>query len=339
MKSRALKTTFLLAADIGGTHSRFALFAVSPAQNALPPELTPVKEQWFATAEHGSFAELLGRLVPAGAPRFAPPGTVCAVFGVAGPVSDGLCRPPNIPWEIRENEAVAVLGVKSVLINDFVAQGHACLLSLLDARTRVALEIMELYPADAPSPPKFSAPVALVGAGSGCGKALVLPKMRTVLPSEGGHNELPFLEEEEELASFLRRKYGLVTIDTTASGRGLAGIFAFHCGESLSPAEAGVRLNPPRTPSEKKTLEDFARLYARVCRNYVLDTLALGGLYITGGMALRVPVLEHPAFIGSFRAGGAMGRLLRAVPVFHMRSEQAGLRGAAVYGLLCAETS
>jgi glucokinase len=62
--------------------------------------------------------------------------------------------------------------------------------------------------------------------------------------------------------------------------------------------------------------------------------MALGGLYITGGMAMRVPVLEHPAFFESFRDSPQMEHLLRDVPVLHIRSQRAGLWGAAAYGIM-----
>ena len=81
-------------------------------------------------------------------------------------------------------------------------------------------------------------------------------------------------------------------------------------------------------------MEWYARFYGRACRNYVLATLALGGLYITGGMALRVPALSHPAFAEEFHNSLAQERLLRNIPVFHVRKPEAGLWGAALYGLL-----
>ena len=49
--------SFLLAADIGGTNSRFALFALKDASTALP-DLEPAREQWLPTTQYGTFAEL-----------------------------------------------------------------------------------------------------------------------------------------------------------------------------------------------------------------------------------------------------------------------------------------
>ena len=322
--------SFLLAADIGGTHSRFALFAVQAA-SAPPPNLALVREQWLPTAQYGSFAELAHALRPSGGPAFAPPGTLLASLGIAGPVRDGNCEPPNISWGIRADEAAAALDIPTVFfINDFVAQGYACLLAALDAQMRATLEIAQMRAGK-----KSLTPCALVGAGSGCGKALVLPEARMVLPSEGGHGEFPFRREEEAFANTLRDSLGEgLAVEMLVSGEGLRRLFAYHCGEDLPPAGISSRLSTPRTSAEQKTLAWFARFYGRACRNFVLDTMALGGLYVTGGMAARIPVLKHPAFLESFRDSKEMGGLLRDVPVFHIRSQRAGLWGAAVYGMV-----
>ena len=324
---------FLLAADIGGSNSRFALFALQEASAALP-ELELVREQWLPTAQYGTFADLARALrLPDGSP-FVPPGTPLASLGIAGPVRDDSCTPPNISWSIQTDEAAAALGIPTVLlVNDFVAQGYACLFAALKPQARAALEIAELHAGK-----KNPAPFALVGAGSGCGKALVLPEARMVLPSEGGHGEFPFRRDEEAFANQLRDSLGeRIVVEMPVSGKGLCRLFAYHCGENLPPAEVCARLNPPRTAAEQRTLSWFARFYGRVCRNFALDAMALGGLYVTGGMAMRVPVLEHPAFLESFWDSKDMYHLLRDVPVFHIRSQGAGLWGAAAYGLMQPE--
>ncbi len=328
--ARQAAPSLLLAADIGGTRSRFALFRRGPGH---VPRLELKGKIAFATAEQRGFAELLGRLRD-----FVPPGVSRACFGVAGPAEDGFCRAPNIAWEIRAEEAADILGIPEVLlVNDFVAQGHACLLALTDGRVREALEITQIY--DGFLNPQVKAvarpiapPIALVGAGTGLGKALLLPQAGLALPSEGGHAEFPFRPEEEAFADFMRARRGeIVETEMPVSGRGLAEILSFHLGENVTPEAAAERLNPPRSEAEHAALALFARLYGRACRNYVLDAAAFGGLYITGGMAGRVPVLGHPAFLESFFDNPPMGDLLRRVPIFHMRGREAGLWGAAAY--------
>jgi glucokinase len=51
-------------------------------------------------------------------------------------------------------------------------------------------------------------------------------------------------------------------------------------------------------------------------------------------MALRLPVLTHPAFAREFRHNADQLPYLDSIPVWHVRSPQAGLFGAALHGLL-----
>ena len=83
-----------------------------------------------------------------------------------------------------------------------------------------------------------------------------------------------------------------------------------------------------------ETLEWASRFYARVCRNYVLETLALGGLYIAGGVAAKTQeLLTHQAFEKEFRSSDTLADLLAKVPVSLIRDENSGLWGAAVLAL------
>lgn len=349
----------ILAADIGGTHSRFALFLTPDASGAGPgdgPPLILAQECWLAGSAYAAFPEALHALLlrgKNGAPplldRDAPPDI--AVIAPAGPVQEDICRMPNLPWIVRGQDVREILGIACVhLINDFVAQAHACLLPETVEATRV-LE----------GTPRQGAPVAVMGAGTGFGQALLLnapvcgketgsgapcagnagepPDARLgrlrcvrVLPSEGGHTEVPFVGAEEfAFAEFVAKRVGTPRLiaDAIVSGSGLAHLLAFHTGLDSSPREAAAQ-----APEHPEVMAWYARLYARLCRNYVLHTLALGGLYITAGMAMRVPVTTHPVFVEEFHNHTTQRSLLGNVPVWHVRSPRAGLWGAALYGLL-----
>ena len=329
----------VLAADIGATNCRFALFSTSP-------ELSLVREQWFKGADFASFGDVLDALRrpgpagldgPDGSPPFLREGEPphIAVIAPAGPVvreaSGEYCRISNLPWRIDGREASAALGAPVRLINDFVAQAYACLVP--DRADAAAVS------GQTPGVP--GAPVAVAGAGTGFGTALVLNAdtgLRgllegkvAVLPGEGGHAEFPFLgKEEAEFARFAAKAAGTERLigDAVVSGEGLGRLFTYLTGRETHPHQAAAE-----APQHPEVMRWYARFYGRACRIYVLHTLALGGLYITGGMALRVPVLRHPAFAEEFCASAAQRSLLEKVPVRHMRSPQAGLWGAALYGL------
>jgi glucokinase len=324
------------------------------------PETAPLlaleQERWLSSQAYPSFSEALKTLfLPGedGAPPLldahAPPDVV--VIAPAGPVQDNICRMPNLPWVISVQDIRDALAVSSThMINDFAAQAYACLLPQ-------AVDAVGVLSGS----PRKGAPVAVMGAGTGFGQALLLdaplpddelrhypsfgmhgdlsPTARLerfrrvrVLPSEGGHAEVAFVGPEEfDFARFVadRIRTPKLVGDTIVSGSGLAHLLAFHTGLDLSPREAAAK-----APEYPQVMAWFARLYARLCRNYVLHTLALGGLYITGGMALRIPVLSHPAFAEEFHNCAAQRHLLEQVPVWHVRNPQAGLWGAALYGLL-----
>jgi len=261
-----------------------------------------------------------------------------AVIAPAGPVQDDTCRMPNLPWVIHTQDIRDILGIPSVhMINDFAAQAYACLRPQAVDAARVL-----------PGSPRKGAPIAVVGAGTGFGQALLLdaplPDDRAeaaelnrfrrvrVLPSEGGHAGFAFVgPEEQAFAAFVAGRVGTPELigEAIVSGSGLVHLTAFHTGLDLPAHEAAAK-----APEHPLVMAWFARFYARLCRNYILHTLALGGLYITAGMALRTPVLSHPAFAEEFHNCAAQRHLLEQVPVWHVRNPQAGLWGAALYGLL-----
>jgi glucokinase len=71
-----------------------------------------------------------------------------------------------------------------------------------------------------------------------------------------------------------------------------------------------------------------------VCRNYALETLSLGGLYIAGGVAARTPeLITHEIFATEFRSSPTMSKILEKIPVFLITNEESGLWGAALLGL------
>ena len=76
----------------------------------------------------------------------------------------------------------------------------------------------------------------------------------------------------------------------------------------------------------------MARFYGRACRNYALQVLARGGVYISGGVAAKVPALiSHPEFELQFRNSNTLRTILASIPVFLNTNEESGLWGAAYF--------
>ena len=306
----------ILAADIGGTNSRFAHF-----QTDLKTTLVLVDTRWLPTNESASFPQLLEQLRSSDFPLSAD----IAVIAVAGPVEHGsYCAPPYISWDIDlASETVSNTFQRAVLINDFVAQAYAC-------RSPVGESARNILPGEIIA----GGTVGVLGAGTALGKAILLPVSAgefLALPSEGGHGYFPFLSQQEfAFQKFYREKSGLnhITGNLVVSGRGLRYLHWFLTGEDLAPKEVIARLT-----QTSETLAWAAKFCGRVCRDYALEVLARGGLYIAGGVAARTPgILTHDHFRKEFLDSPTMGRLLAAVPVFLMDNQDSGLWGAAFHG-------
>ncbi len=307
----------ILSVDIGGTSSRFAHFTVEENER-----LDLVSLVWLETAMAGSFSDLLENLRESEFP-FAPRKADIVGIAVAGPITGGVIgNPPNIPWEVDITHAGRDYGFRrAILINDYVAQAFSCL-SPIGQSAEIVL----------PGAPEPLSTIAVIGAGTGLGKAMLVPNEKggySAAPSEGAHACFPFVGEKEfafqrVLINALRTHY--VTYDHVVSGRGLTAIHEFLTGSHLEPAHVAEQfLHHP------ETLEWFARFYGRACRDFALETLSRGGLYIAGGVAARNPeIIRHESFKNEFLDSAAMNRVLAGVPVFLINNQNSGLWGTAV---------
>lgn len=302
----------LLAADIGGTNARFAIFELDGGRLALGSQV------YLST---GDFTGL-EPLVRAARERLGGAQPADAVLAVAGPVERGrFCRPPNIAYAMDLDALPGgLLPARSVLINDFEAQAHGCRL-FGEERSEAVL----------PGRMDPGQTQAVIGPGTGLGKAALAPDGRggyVVCASEGGHASFPCEGEEEcRFRAFAAQAVGQARLrrEDVVSGQGLTLLHQFFTGERLSAAEVAAGLAP-----ESPVAEWFARFLGRACRDYVLEVAARGGLYVSGGVAARNRMLlRHPAFREEFLASPTMGALLAAVPVRLVTDQAVGLWGAA----------
>jgi glucokinase len=83
-----------------------------------------------------------------------------------------------------------------------------------------------------------------------------------------------------------------------------------------------------------KTLELFVSILGSEAGNLALKVLATGGIYLGGGIPPRIlPYLHKETFRRSFVDKGRFADMLTRVPVHVIMHRQAGLFGAACYGL------
>lgn len=314
----------ILAADIGGTNSRFAEFLLGPDGG-----LEPGAGLWLPTAGSGSLGGLLDALRERGFPLDPRKADVVSL-AVAGPVRAGLfCDPPNISWSVDLSRAREEYGFRAhVLVNDFAAQAYA-------VRTPAMDEAVPVLSGEADP----DGAVVVLGPGTGLGMSVLVPDGRggwLALPTEGGHALFPFCGEREfAFQDFLRRRSGREQIigDLVVSGGGLAALHAFFTGRERAPRDVGEAFE-----DYPEILEWAARFLGRVCRDAALGILATGGVVVSGGVAARMRRLTgHPAFEEEFRRSETHAALLVRIPVRLNLCEEAGLWGAAFAGAMALQ--
>ncbi|TVM18742.1 glucokinase [Oceanidesulfovibrio indonesiensis] len=302
----------VLAADIGGTSSRFGQFTVG-ADGTLAMERT-VR---FPTAESGSFAALVERLAEEGIDTGAAD---AAVFAVPGAVRRGVyVSMPNVSWDIDLDALDGPFFKRTLmLINDFKAQALA-------TRTPAVADAMPVKDGLAVE----GGVVAVIGAGTGLGHAAVAldaPGRVAAIPAEMGHVAFSFYgEAEEAFHAFLRTRLGVPYAygDVVVSGPGLSLIHEYLVGESLEPAGVAEQGNP-------QVLEWFSRFYGRAARHYALAVVAQGGVFVAGGVAAKNPALvDNDVFRNEFIISPTYGDLLATIPIWLNCNEESGLWGAA----------
>ncbi len=77
-------------------------------------------------------------------------------------------------------------------------------------------------------------------------------------------------------------------------------------------------------------LDLFLNVFGATAGNLALTVLATGGVYLGGGIAPRLEhLLTDGPFLQAFSTKGRLSRLLGRMPVYLIRTPNAGLLGAA----------
>ncbi len=318
----------ILAGDIGGTKTNLALYEQSEAGLEL-------QIQWqFASREFDTLIDVIAAFE-----NEVGSGTVeAACFGIAGPVIEGRCRTTNLPWDVTEAALAAHLGGARVrLLNDLEATAYGMLYLEADA-------LKELNP----TARQIRANRAVIAAGTGLGEAMLYWDGSRYHPSgsEGGHCDFaPQSPQQDELLRWLRHRHPLhVSIERILSGPGIATLydFLFESGFASQPpymlqlAQGSDRSAAisrcaleDHDPLCRETLRLFAEIYGAEAGNLALKTMALGGVYIGGGIAPKIAPFVEAHFLEAFVSKGRFEEMLRAVPIRLSLDDKTALLGAA----------
>jgi len=322
----------ILAGDIGGTKCNLAAFA----QRGSTIEL--VFQNRYATRDFSSFEQLFdvfqqeasrhGGMEPDA--RF-----IAAGFGVAGTVLDGRLHAINLPWILDTAALAAKLGLRVediVLINDLVAT--ACGIDKLPPHDFLALNEVISQP---------HANKALIAAGTGLGEAMLFwdGARYHAAPSEGGAADFaPRTDRVVQLLNFLRQRLPRVSCEEVFSGRGFRRLHEFldpsvsHASfEELagdSAREITQNAIARTCPVCVETLDLWIDSFGSEAGNLALRVLAYGGVYLAGGIALKIlSKLREGSFARAFAAKAPLTSVLARIPIFVILNEDAPLLGAA----------
>lgn len=323
----------LLAGDIGGTKTELGVFSPDAGPRA------PLAEASFPSARYTDLETLVREFlaqVNLSVDR--------ASFGVAGPVTGGRARITNLPWVIDEARLRDALHMSSVrLLNDLNAIAHAV----------PQLGEGDLFTVHA-GEPNPGGSLAVIAPGTGLGEAFLTwdgARYRPH-PSEGGHvNFGPANEREVGLLRYLQQRFAHVSYERVCSGIGLPNIYAYlkdarvadepawlaarlAAAQDPVPVIIDAALADPPTDLCVRTLDMFVSILGSEAGNLTLKVLAIGGVYLSGGLARRLaPVLADGRFREAFRNKGRFSELLARVPIRVILHPKIALLGAAAHGL------
>ena len=329
--------TGILGADIGGTNSNFGIFQIRNGKPILlfsfhvksqeirefPPVvndlLTLVKQTYGITISH-------------------------ALFAAAGVVSPGkdYSKPTNLPIIIDAAEIKRATELKCVyVVNDFEVIGYG--LDLIAPKELVLVN---------EGVAREHTNKAILGAGTGLGKCIMIwerdRNQYIPIASEGGHEDFAVQDKLElELVEFIKHREKRscnISWEDVLSGHGIQRIYQFFHARSNDGRDAAREQVPH--PDEifnarnddqhsKDTFELYTTIYARCAKNFALDVLARGGVYIAGGIAANnLEMFKLPSFMDEFVNCGKQAELLREVPIWVITDYNVSLYGAAAYLLI-----
>jgi len=280
-----------------------------------------------------------------------------ACIGAAGVVSSSndFVQLTNAEWNISSNEIINKTSLSSVfIINDFQAIGYG--LNLLNSENKDDIYTIRSGKSnlDILKPTR-----AIIGAGTGLGKSILSYDENfnayIPIPSEGGHSDFPIENDFEiQLVEFVKKLRNIsqpLSYEEVLSGRGIESIYLFlrnkekknvtkYTKEIDDSSDKTPLISKYRNVDEtcKETFRLFTKFYARCAKNFVLDTLSRGGLYIAGGIAAKnKEVFLTNQFIDEFENALNRKDLLKEIPINVIVNYDVSLYGAcyaAMYKLL-----
>lgn len=313
----------ILAGDIGGTKSNLGLFDV---RGGAPVR---VAHKRYASHEHAGLNEIAQDFL-----RETGAKITAAGFGIAGPVLRNRVQATNLPWVVDGSEMAKFLGLPRVrLLNDLQATAYG---------------VGVLAPSDmetiAPGVPVENATRAVIAAGTGLGESILYwdGAQYVAMPSEAGHADFaPNTDQQADLWKFLKARNEFAYQELILAGSGFQRVHEFldpsvrHPGfddQQVDPAVEITQFALAGTcPVCVATVNLWIEIYGSEAGNLALRAIARGGIYVAGGIAVKilVKIKEGRFAAAARRKSKAGGFSLEDVPIHVVLDEECPLKGAA----------
>jgi glucokinase len=340
-------SSYVLGIDVGGTNTNLAVAGI---KNSKPILLFSIN---FKTNELDSLVPAINKTLTYAKTNYDIE-TDFACIGVAGVVSNNndYCKLTNANWDVSSEDLISKTALNSVyIINDFQTVGFG--LNLLNHNNENDIFTIKTGKTN-PQSTKI-----IIGAGTGLGKSILIYNKNfdayIPIPCEGGHVDFPIYNDFEfELSNFVKKLRNIsypLTYEELISGRGIEAIYLFlRDKQKYSSTEFTKEIDEAsdKTPLIskyrkideicKETFRLFTRFYGRCAKNFTLDTLAGGGLYIAGGIAVKnKDIFTTDDFKSEFINAYRRNDFLEKVPINVILNYDVSLYGAcyaAMYKLL-----
>lgn len=306
--------TRLVAADVGGTHARFALATVGADGSIALEEPVTLRTADYPRFEDAwrDFARRAGALPPA------------AAIAAAGPLVSGRIKLTNAAWTLDLDELRASLGLEAITgLNDFGAVAHAVARAPHDQLVHVAGP-------QRPLPERGT--ISVIGPGTGLGVAHIhrVPGGYHVQATEGGHvGFAPQDELDDRILAGLRARTPRVVAEQVAAGPGIAAIYQALGGLELSCDRAIWEQGIARSDDlATRAVDRFCASLGSLAGDYALAHGA-SAVVLAGGLGLKLrDRLPASGFAERFCAKPRYEAMMGAIPVKLIVHSQPGLYGA-----------
>ena len=335
-------SSYILGADVGGTNTNIVVAGVKDSKPVLLFSLD------FKSKEINSIVPAINQTISYGEKKYRIY-TDFACIGLAGiaTTNQDIFNLTNVNWTVNKNELIKKTALNNILfINDFQAIGYGY--NLLDSNNQK--DLLKIRVGKKQEHNYLTK--ALIGAGTGLGKSILIydKQFKIFVPilSEGGHEDFPVQNDlEKQLLNFIKETREIsqpITYEEILSGRGIENIYLYlkknwEKESSIYTKEIDKSQDKANLISKYKENDELCRetfrlftlFYARCAKNFVLDVMATGGLYITGGIAIKnIDIFKSKVFLDEFENAYRRSELLKKIPIYIVNNYDVSLYGACL---------